>query len=324
VTAEPEVEPAGPSEVVVSDWVFVDQPPTVDQAVELLGTLKPVWGVSYLDFADFVQPLPQSKKTGRKVPSPSNTRVMVDEKVTTFTLYMSVAGRVQMINRAAELNGWRVDFVPEPTTPTGIPGVLVLGDSIVYRESCVISQVQQGPTGERLGPIPLGSKVGMAWVPGVEQRKNAAASTPFEKVETAARGRAIGAWGIGVLPGSGIASLDEMQAVEENQRAAERIARRGPAGAVAASDGDALTQPEMIEQLMTLYEEVRQRTGRTEEQIFAGQAKFVSERLGASGAVNVANSRIAWDQLSPGQLRLTLNVVRQNIAQLRVDEGTGA
>ena len=186
---------------LIEQWEFVGEAPTRDRVTELLSRLPSVWGVKTVDFADYVQALPQRKKI--KVPREPGSTVMIDQYLDCWTLYMSVAGRMKMLEAAAEQNGWMVDFEPEPVTPTGCPGMLQMDERVVYREYV---RIEAWTTDEDGTPRirKLGRKSGTAWVPS-RGGSGAVSSNPYEKVETSARGRAIAAWGFGVLPGSGVA-----------------------------------------------------------------------------------------------------------------------
>lgn len=186
----------------INKWEFMGRSPSREEVLALLASHRDQWGTKYEDFGDYVQALPQNKKIKRK--DPNNPKVFIEAFVEVWTLYVSVAGRQAMLQQMAQDNGWQVNFIPEPVTPTGIPGMLEFEDRIVYREYCEIKSME--------GNLNLGKKPGTAWVPRAGGQ-GAVASNPYEKVETSARGRSIAAWGIGILPGSGIASLEEIQAV---------------------------------------------------------------------------------------------------------------
>jgi hypothetical protein len=190
-----------------ASWEFLE-PPLTEDVEALLKAMPLWWGVSPADYIDYVHALSQRKNVS---PDPQGK----DYK-TVWTLYMSVAGRIAAISQVAQKNDFRVDFEPEPNTPTGIPGFLEYDDRIVYREYCSVWTAD--------GQL-LGRKPGMAWVPK-EGGSGAVASNRYEKVETSARGRSIAAWGVGVLPGSGVASLDEMATAADLARGGERAARR--------------------------------------------------------------------------------------------------
>lgn len=311
---------------VRSNWEFWDQPPTVDQVRELLEGLRPVYGVRTVDYIDYVQPLSQSKKIdgGRDERGRKAGHTYRD----TWSLYMSVGGRIAMLSAAQELNGWEVDFRPEmhpgPDCPTGY---LEFGERIVYREYCVITQFgipmddSKWAARADMLPLVLGSKPGTAWVPrtGGSQAKG---SNPYEKVETAARGRSIGAWGFGVLPGTGVASLEEMMGVAENRAAAQ--AEGGPQ----AEREPKKTQPEWVEECKTLAEQVRQLRQIEDDEMQVRVAEFLS-KIGVPAIAVWAElptddtpgmPAIQWDRVKPGQLQLMANSFRSTIKSATIDQ----
>lgn len=284
-----------------NDWTFVETPPTPDAVGELLASLKHVWGVETTDFADYVQPLPQKKKVDR-----FNERGQkYVETVPSWTLYMSVAGRVQMVNTAALLNEWRIDFEPEPVTPTGIPGYLNFEGRLVYREYCTI--YERGENGEwRV----FGRRPGTAWVPS-SGGTNAAGTNPFEKVETSARGRAIATWGFGVFPGSGIASLEEMQGADENRRTLARPQ---------AQQQEEVNPANVLEEILTRSEHIRQMRGIDHDASFANLKRYLVGRLGIQGAWDDKTNTPVWGAVRPAQLTMLLNDTRQVEKQLEAQE----
>lgn len=316
-------EEADPSEVAkemaieqeqthISNWEFLTRPPTSEEVLHLLGTLPPVHGIRHEDYADFVQALPARKKIS--VPHPTNPKLKVEEYIDNWTLYMSVAGRQAMLNAAQELNNWRVEIEPEPNSPVGAPGFLSLEQRIVYREYIKIWQYAE----ERPGNVPeryLGSRNGQAWVP-FSGGSQAAGSNPYEKVETSARGRALGAWGFGVFPGSGIASLEEMLGVEQNKRGIEQEqAQQGGGGR--PENPPRRTREGALEETMTLSEEFRQLTGDPED-VHAGKiGRYVTKTLGAVAAYDGERNELHWDGLKDGQLVMMANMLRGKIAQIK-------
>jgi hypothetical protein len=293
-----------------SAWEFWDVPPTTDQVRELLATLRPVYGVKTVDYLDYVQALPQTKKIPGRILDSRGKRD-VETKRETWSLYMSVGGRVAMLAEAQELNHWTVEHQPEMHTPDGCPtGYVQYDDRIVYREYVVISVYGRMVQSSVLGggdkqtltildePIVLGSKAGTAWVPrtGGSQAKG---SNPFEKVETAARGRAIGAWSFGVLPGSGIASLEEMLGVPDNEAAAgrDRGNRRG-------SEQEMPSREELLEQVAAKGEEARQLLGAATEDWNGQVATYLTEVLMIRGEVLTADGNVDWSRAKDGQLQL--------------------
>lgn len=304
-------------EVILSQWEFIDRVPTAEDVIALLAGLPDVWGIAALDYLDFVQPLPQSKKVKR-----TNERgQVITDSVDCYVLYMSVAGRQKMINDAAEKHGWRVDFVPEPVTPTGAAGYISLEPRIVYREYVQIRLWTEG----EVDPV-LGSKPGTAWVP-FSGGSNAAASNPYEKVETSARGRAIAAWGFGVFPGSGVASLEEMQGARANALGMEmeKAAQGGwdaPRGQRPAR-GTRRPQVNRDDRLTAMFEvseELRQARGLDDKEHHARLVHFLTTNLGIRGAVS-ADGVVDWDKIKDGQIELLTNSLRTSLRNFR-DEGS--
>lgn len=313
-TEETESEESAPVEevqaehiggVTTSNWEFIDSIPTPEDVWTLLSTLKPVYGVQPCDYADFVVGLPSTKKM--KVPDGNRK---VEKFFDVVTLYMGVAGRMKMIADAAEMNGWCVNFVPEPVTPTGVPGMLQMDDRIVYREYVEIEALRgKYPVdGEdvdelyRRGDV-LGRRPGTAWVPSTGG-KQAAGSNPYEKVETAARGRAIAAWGFGVLPGSGVASLEEMLGSAYNRKSLlggekdpEKVDVR-------------LGRNELIEKLLMETEIVRQLRQVDQSFMLEKLAVYFEGTFGIEG-IRIEDGEtvtgLDWVKAKDGMLQLGLN-----------------
>lgn len=168
----------------LTNWEFIDRVPTVEEVKALLESVPDQWGVRVVDFADYVQALPQTKKVKVKMENDRGRKVDVDQYHAVWTLYMSVAGRIAMLRAAAEINDWRVDMSPDPGAG-GVGGYVELtpledlpdegkAGRIVYREAIMIWRTA-GPVQECLG-----SKTGTAWVPA-RGGQQAAGSNPFEK-----------------------------------------------------------------------------------------------------------------------------------------------
>ena len=324
---EPEAPPAdaehhddAEQSVVLENWEFVGTPPTGQQVHDLLASLRPQWKVKPVDYIDFVQPLPSRKKI--KVPvldGDGNPRmrggqpVTAEQNVEVWTLYIGVAGRIAMLNEAADLNGWRVDLSPDPgaggmggfieSTPLDQLASEGKSGRLVYREACSIWRVFDDGT-----ELCLGSKSGTAWVPA-RGGQQAAGTNPFEKVETAARGRAIAAWGIGILPGSGVASLEEMRGAQQNQR----TQRQQTATSTAPPPQN---DPEVLRgQALTMLEEIRQLRDQEQEEALANLAEYARrtfqfETLDDEGM-------IAWDRWRPAQLSLLVQTLSTQLRKLR-------
>lgn len=284
----------------ISQWEFMGQSPTRPEVLDLLTKHRDQWGIEYQQYADFVQGLPSTKKLSRK----SNGRT-VEAYVDNWTLYVSVAGRLAMLQQLAEDKGWRIDFVPEPVTPTGIPGILQMDDQrLVYREYLVIYD-EEG--------MQLGSKPGTAWVP-YSGGKQAAGSNPYEKVETSARGRAIAAWGIGILPGSGIASVEEMKQILDNK---EGIRPRQE------DERETTSRADLLSQVKTLMEECRQLEQMHDAQMEERIGTYCLTTLGRAEAypADEGGARtLNLDGLLTGQLTILANTIKARIKNVRAQE----
>lgn len=191
-------------------WEWESQePPPREEMVTALASLPPVWKVETVDFAVHVLPMSQAQTIyldaqGNRVPT---KRMAAKEGVAVvWKLYMQVAGRLAMLNRALDLNEWEADFIPDSSTGfkdgIGLPA-FVGGKETIYREFVALRRP--------IGGNPENGFYEFGRRPGMASLKASGRVPPWEKLETAARGRALGAWGFGVLPGSGLASLDEME-----------------------------------------------------------------------------------------------------------------
>ncbi|QOP66200.1 hypothetical protein SEA_DANIELLEIGNACE_60 [Arthrobacter phage DanielleIgnace] len=305
----------------ISNWEFLIEPPTTEAVLQLLSTLPPVHGVEHIDFADFVQPLPQKKKIKKQ--HPTNPNLMIDENVDCWVLYMSVAGRQAMLNAAAEKNAWRVEIEPEPNSPVGAPGFLSLEQRIIYREYIKIwVRIPQTVTGTATGDggmiyppseLFLGSRNGQAWVP-FSGGGQAAGTNPYEKVETSARGRALGAWGFGVFPGSGIASLEEMQGIAENRQGMEQEQRNLPGP---QENTRRPNREQLEEQALTVIEQLRQVTGASEGENWAKVGQYVTKSLGAVHAYDADRNLLHLEGLKDGQLMMMTKFLQEKVVQIQ-------
>lgn len=277
---------------VASSWEFPDDPPAPDEVRKRLEQLHDWYGgIKPVEYLDYVQPLSQKKK----IKTDGG-----DEYKEMWTLYITVAGRMAAINAMADAKGWRVDFEPEPVTPTGIPGYLEYGDRIVYREYAVIYD-----SDDRI----LGRKPGTAWVPG-EGGGGAVRSNRFEKVETSARGRAIAAWGIGVLPGSGVASLDEMTTAVE----LSKVAQITPTGQKIPK-----TKEDVVETARLVIAEYQELTGTGEQDMFDKVHAFCLQKFNKQIERN-ANGAVEFGRMKIGEIAIFVNMLRGEINKYRRDQ----
>lgn len=323
----------------VTNWEFIDRIPSPEQVLALLAQLPTWWGVEPKDFADYVQALPSDKRI--KVPERGAGGGVrkVERWFSVVTLYFSVAGRMQMCRTAQELNGWRVDFVPEPVTPSGTPGFIDLGvesGRIVYREYVEIWRpLAVDETFEADNALPvrwidgqkfelLGRRPGMAWVPytGGQQAKG---SNPFEKVETAARGRALAAWGWGVLPGSGVASYEEMLGVPANRQGIAGETGDAPAG----NGGKQRETPkELIGQLLAMAEEIRQLRGEPDGWNLSMLRQYAKDVQNVDIVTAMDRDDLPAEidlmKVNAGSLVIMRNGLRRRLTQAKDDQESGS
>jgi hypothetical protein len=283
VTEEPTEETQG--ELLPSKWEWIGTPekpllPTMEQVVELLESLPLVYGVKTADYIDYVAGIGQATKISKK-----NERV--ERHAYVVRLYMSVGGRLKMLEEAQRINNWpKVKLQPEPVTPTGIPGVLRTGEIVVYRVYCKIWEwrgvllpgaFDQAPPVEVMQPRLLGYRSGTSYRAGTNS---------WERAETAATGRALGAWGFGVLPGSGVASMEEMQNPE--------------IAAVARAE-----------------QQAQQMLGRTDEEIKDRMQSYVVKRLGVKDGWNGEMDQPNWDKVKTGGLILWRDDQKRQLLNLK-------
>lgn len=298
---------------VPTSWEFPDAPPRTTDVMDKLRALNDRWGLSLDDYVAYVQPLGQSKNV--------STDKKRKEYKTIYTLYVTVAGRVAMANDAAEKRGWRIDFVPEPNTPTGVPGYLVYDSKyLVYREYVEI-WAPVGPAkilkteDEALTYsdwVLIGRKPGTASVPATGG-SGAVESNRFEKVETSARGRALGAWGFGVIPGSGIASYEEMTGAIRNQ-SLEQARNDLQQGAPQRPKPD---RGELESRLYIVLSDYQAVSDETPDQVDDRIRQYASKTFGK--ALGRSAETQAWDlsSLKDGEIAVMGRAIGQTVAGLK-------
>ena len=217
-------------------WVWVDDPPSPDEVLERLMALPPTFGIEMAKFIEYVFPFPARQKVER-----NGTTEYVD----TWRLYMQVAGRIKMLADLQDRANLTVEEVQD--FPSLDPVVVRVGISI------------ESPPANT--DIVLN---GMRW--GISKTKGS--DSAWEKAETAARGRAIAAWGIGIMPGSGIASVEEMRDYEQG-----RVERPG-------TKPDKRGREEILESTMAAIEGLRQARNEDRDKLYTGIASYVQTNLG--------------------------------------------
>lgn len=296
------------SEKARQGWEFIGTPPTREQIEELLGNLPATWGVEPSDFYDYLTVLSSTKDFRHQHEGGAVTR----DSALVYTPYFSVAGRVKMLEQAQRANGWRVDFRPELVTPTGSPGYLSMEERIIYRVYVEIFRWN-----DSFGRWEtLGTRSGTAWVP-YAGGTDAARSNPYEKVETSALGRALAAWGFGVLPGSGVASVEEMASAREAAATARAERPAAPRGETNRPE-----RGDVLEKLLMHLEDVRLRANLTEAQALERNVAFLA-KVGARDFVDESGA-IVWDKIKDGQLQLMSRAMSATLADLAYASEPGA
>ncbi|AMM44322.1 hypothetical protein KITKAT_61 [Arthrobacter phage Kitkat] len=307
--AEPTVVQATAQEVAdsgqhINQWEFSINPPTREQVLELLTNHRDVWGLKYSQYSDYVQALPQNKKISRRVDGRKE-----DIYYENWTLYVSVGGRIAMLSELTEVRGWTSNFVPEPVTPTGVPGFISLGHEgeegrIIYREYLEILDEE--------GKL-VGRKPGMAWVP-YKGGQQAAGSNPYEKVETSARGRSLGAWGIGVIPGSGIATVEEIAQMWENKALTDQGLR--PRSTVGNTRK---TREQLIGESAKAMENLREASGWTQDEVETQILNYMVNALGVKEPAILVGEKMElnWDKVKDGQLAMLVTSLNERADAVR-------
>lgn len=194
---------------------------TSEELLRVLQAAGRVGQVEHTEFAAYITIIVNRKKNERS------------QWVEVQVPYMSVDGRVAMANEDHRRQGKRLDFED--------PVVLVDDENQVTLLVGVTSEVY----GRRHGIASSRKLTG----------SSAEKSNPWEVAETSAIGRALGAFGYGVLPGSGLASAEDIErllagdelAVEPtpaNGRQAGNGQRSAPANGQAANGQRKMTPAE--------------------------------------------------------------------------------
>lgn len=282
-----------------SSWEFIDEPPKPEDVKRLLATLPPIWGIEQADFWEYVQPLSQSKNIATE-------RGVKDHHVV-WALYFTVAGRIAMMNQAAIRNGWSVSFEPEPSVSP--PGFLEYGDRLVYREYCTVYDTN----GEDL--TLLGRRSGTAWVPG-SGGSGAVSTNRFEKVETSARGRSIAAWGFGVIPGSGVASFDEMLAARDNAPG-----QRGARGQQSGPPQPRMSRDDMESALRQGIVEYSHLTGVSDDQSAVNTQDYAAKNFNRILTIDPETDAVDFSPLKDGEIALFMRFIQSQVSRRKAESG---
>jgi hypothetical protein len=165
---------------------------TREEVLNVCRRARDVGAVKHEEFADYVVVLQQRRRVD-------------DEWTTVEAPYMAVDGKLAMANEDHRRQGKRLDF--------GTPQVLVDDAEQLTLLVTVTSEIY----GVRHG-IATSRRVG-----GTEVERE----FPWEVAETSAIGRALGAYGYGLFPGSGLASAEDMmRATDRSESTRAAVADR--------------------------------------------------------------------------------------------------
>lgn len=163
------------------------------------------------------------------------------------TPYMSVDGRIRMACDDHQAQGGRLDFMPT--------AVVEIADDRITLAVTVVSSLY----GQRTGTA-------TSWLMGgapIEKQH------PFEIAETSAIGRALAAMGYGLLPGSGLASAEDM----------ERATSRPESGTVNKNNAQHQHRYLSDRQVDYLFEKFAEATGKPPSEMNAYWAKIMAVKL---------------------------------------------
>lgn len=272
------------SDIVSKNFAFYEDEPTREQLLIKLKTLPKTYSVHVQDYVDFIVALPQK------------TDVSGGQKQKYMTLwmpYVQVAGRLMMFNHDMENRKLFGSIEPEPKVPEGNPPGWIYRDEkrLVYRVNVVIRELvenlQEAGAYQTRSLIEIGRRSGQAWVPW-EGGGFVIMSNRFEKVETSAVGRALAQWGYGVLPGSGVASYDEMQEVSS----------------LVEGKGKPREKTALINELKVAIAEYGAVSGRSDEEVKDGVAKKCKEKF----QVDITKDK-GYAMLTVGQLEYVIKLL---------------
>ncbi len=270
-------------------WAW-DESPTRETVLQALATLPDVHGTPMVTVLDHTIAIPNNEKV--KDDRGKDT----GEYKTTWKLYVQVAGREAQMWLAVAENDWGVEFVPEENVQeSNPPGIIATDPVSVYRESVVIRNADEQVRFRTTGTS-----------------KFQGGDYAWEKAETAARGRALGTLGFGVLPGSGIASFEEMQQVVNPTRPVVIEAKPSPT-------------PQDREEWMVRFRERREQLRLARDvELSAANVSLAAHVFKAfdktlSRIPDDENAEFEWDGLTDGELKLLVQSLEKQLRQLSDD-----
>ena len=274
-------------EPTILNGEWLESPPTIEETMEFLKAQNPTGTVHVRNYASFVVALSRNKNFGTKKEPDYHT---------VWNLYMTVAGRLAMFNDDAMNKCISTIVEPDPSCePNG--WIYQDTDRLVYRVRAIMGG-DEGIMDVRYGTV------WVPWTGGV----GAVQSNRFEKAETSATGRALGAFGYGVLPGSGIASAEEM-----TDQQTERPKANGD---------NKLDKSEMVTMVDAQINRISDLTNEEPMTVQTTMADWVKKQWGKDIA-SLADGKLNdgtgdgnwWKELNEGQLALVIKKNKTAIAK---------
>ena len=281
-----------PEEVLIINGEWMYNPPDVEDTLAFLAAQGMTYTVKVLDYASYVVPLSRNKNIGTK----DNPNWIL-----LWNIYMTVAGRIKMFND--DLENRRLIGVIEPDQTCEPAGWLYKdGERLVYRVIVKVMDPRELNAGI---PLEIGRRAGTVWVPW-SGGTGAVKSNRFEKAETSATGRALAAWGYGVLPGSGIASLEEMTDRQVEPEVKKPRVKRN--------------RKQLEDELEDCINKLADLRNEEPMEIAGGIAKWVKEQY-RRNIVTMAEDKNTtwWAQLKEGELLLIVKDLNSKIAKAQTD-----
>lgn len=261
-------------------------PVLVEDMLASLDSLPPVYGLRPADYAEYVLPMTNNVEIKAAQPSGKSMGTGKYEQVT--KLYFQVGGRQAMLRDAVDRYGWEVRE----------DELLIVEEKFTLVRMKIEIEGEWWPgveptNEEKLAAFVTEAKVravsGSRWGIG----KLRGGDSAWEIAETKARGRALGSWGFGLLPGSGLASFEEMVDADQPDR---------PSGNSARQQTAALNFEDLRIALLTKMEQLRQINQKTVEEARTATLGYIRKNLGV--ALEVTEDVIDFSRLNVGQMQL--------------------